>query len=197
MARGLRSVVGLAWRPGTDELWATNNGRDDLGPNLPPDTLVRVEEGAHYGWPYCYGDRVVDQQVFNDPGIVTQDRSPKDHFCQNVARSPALLLPSHVAPLGLAFYDGTQFPERMRGGLFMAWHGAYDFSTTSGYRVVFVPFRDGQPQPPEDFVTGWLKPDRSGWLERPTGVAIGPDGSLFICDDVNGSIYRVEYTGAP
>lgn len=197
VARGLRSVVGLAWRPGTNELWATNHGRDNLGPDLPPDTVIKVEEGKHYGWPYCYGNRVVDQQVLNDPSIVTHDRSPKDLFCQTEVSSPALLLPAHVAPLGLAFYDGAQFPEAMRGGLFMAWHGAFDFSTTGGYRVAFAPIENGQIQPSQDFVTGWLKPDGTGWLARPTGVTVGPDGSLYICEDVNGNIYRVEYVGTP
>jgi glucose/arabinose dehydrogenase len=197
VARGLRSVVGLAWRPGTDELWAVNNERDSIGPEAPPDTALIVREGSHYGWPYCYGDRVVDQAVLANPDIGTPDKTPKDEFCRTKMTPATMLLPPHVAPLTLDFYDATQFPADMRGGMFMAWHGAFDFSTTTGYRVTFVPFKDGQPQAPQDFVTGWLKPDGDRWYARPTGVAIGPEGSLYITDDVRGNVYRVDYVGTP
>ena len=197
VARGLRSVVGLAWQPGTTDLWAVNNERDSLGPELPPDTALIVGEGNHFGWPYCYGDRVVDQNVLGDEGIVTPDQIPKDEFCQSKVTTATMLLPPHVAPLTLAFYDATQFPAEMRGGLFMAWHGAFDFSTKTGYKVVFVPFKDGKPQAPQDFVTGWLKPEGDWWIARPTGVAIGPEGSLYITDDVKGNVYRVDYIGTP
>ncbi len=194
-AAGLRSIVGLTMRPSSTEVWATNHGRDELGPDLPPDTLLKVEQGKHYGWPYCYGDRVVDQEVLDDPDIVPPDRSPKDQFCQTQVTPPTVLLPAHAAPQGLAFYDGAQFPDEMHGGLFIAWHGAWDFSTKIGFRVVFAPFIDGKIQPTQDFVTGWLKPDGSTWNERPNNVAVGPDGSLYIIDDVNGNVYRVDYVG--
>src|SRR5205085_775153 len=102
-------------------------------------------EGQHYGWPYCYGDRVIDQQILADGGVLTPDRSPKDEFCRTKVTPPVMLLPPHVAPLGLAFYEADQFPASMRGGMFMTWHGAFDFANLNGYRVVFVPFKDGAP----------------------------------------------------
>jgi glucose/arabinose dehydrogenase len=197
IARGLRSVVGLDWRPGSDELWAVNNERDSLGPEIPPDTALIVREGNHYGWPYCYGDRLVDPNVLADPSIGTPDQTPKDEFCRTRMTPATMFLPPHVAPLTLDFYEGTQFPAEMHGGMFMSWHGAFDFSTKHGYKVVFVPFKDGQPQAPQDFVTGWLKPEGDWWIARPTGVAIGPEGSLYITDDVLGNVYRVDYIGAP
>jgi glucose/arabinose dehydrogenase len=195
IARGLRSVVGLTWRPGTHELWATNNGRDQLGPETPADQLFRIEEGKHYGWPYCYGDRTPDPEIFADPNISTPDRTPKNVFCREQVTAPALLLPPHTAPLGLVFYDGAQFPPEARGSLFVALHGAFDFSTRSGYRVVRISFVDGQPGQPEDFITGWVPPDAKLWLGRPVGVRVGPQGSLFVTDDVNGFLYRVDYVG--
>jgi glucose/arabinose dehydrogenase len=196
VARGLRSVVGLAWRPETQELWATNNGPDHLGPTLPPDQLFHIEEGKHYGWPYCYGDRIVDQTVLNDPKVFAPGDMPKGEFCRTQATSPALLLPPHSAPLGLAFYDGTQFPEAVRGSLFVAYHGAFDFANLNGYRVVRIPFENGAPGQPEDFLTGFVPPGSAKWVGRPVDVAVAPDGSLFVTDDFNGFLYRIEYVGA-
>lgn len=195
-ARGLRSVVGLAWRPGTSELWATNNGPDHLGPTLPNDQLFHLEEGKHYGWPYCHSNRTADPQVLADTGIVTPDRTPKGEFCRDKVARPALLLPPHSAPLGLAFYEGSLFPAAMRGSLFIALHGAFDFSNQNGYRVVRVPFTDGKPGPAEDFITGWVPPNAPKWIGRPVDVAVAPDGSLFVSDDFNGFLYRVTYTGS-
>jgi glucose/arabinose dehydrogenase len=194
-ARGLRSVVGLAWRPGTHELWATNNGPDSLGPDLPPDQLIHIEEGKHYGWPYCYGDRVPDPNVLSDANISTPDKTPKDAFCRDKVAHPALLLPPHSAPLGMAFYDADTFPAEMRGNLFIALHGSFSFANTGGYRVIRVPFVDGKPGEPQDFLTGWTPPGATTWLGRPVYVAVAPDGSLFVTDDVNGFLYRVDYVG--
>jgi glucose/arabinose dehydrogenase len=194
-ARGLRSVVGLAWRPGTQELWASNNGRDGLGVDLPPDQIFHLEMGKHYGWPYCFGDRVPDPDVLQDSSIVTPDGSPKETFCREQMARPALLLPPHSAPLGMAFYDGTQFPPDMRGSLFVALHGAFDLANSNGYRVIRIPFVDGKPGTPADFITGWMPPGAKRWLGRPVGVAVGPQGALYITDDVNGFLYRVDYVG--
>jgi glucose/arabinose dehydrogenase len=194
-ARGLRSVVGLAWRPGTQELWATNNGRDGVSPDQPPDQVFHLGMGAHYGWPYCYGDRVPDPQILQDTSIVTPDHSSKETFCREQAAAPALLLPPHSAPLGMAFYDGARFPADVRGSLFVALHGAFDLANNNGYRVVRIPFVDGKPGRPEDFITGWMPAGAKRWLGRPVGVAVGPQGDLFITDDVNGFLYRVDYIG--
>jgi glucose/arabinose dehydrogenase len=194
-ARGLRSVVGLAWRPGTNELWAGNNGPDSLGPDLPPDQLFHVEEGKHYGWPYCYGDRVPDPNVLTDVDISTPNKTPKDAFCRDSVTPPALLLPPHSAPLGMAFYDANAFPAEMRGSLFIALHGSFAFANTGGYRVIRVPFVDGKPGTPQDFLTGFTPPGATTWLGRPVSVAVAPDGSLFVTDDVNGFLYRIDYRG--
>lgn len=194
VARGLRSIVGMAYRPATNEVWLVDNGRDDLGPDQPPDTVIRLAENKHYGWPYCYGDRVVDQEVLNNPNISTPDKSPKDEFCRTKVTAPDMLLPPHVAPLSVVFSESTQFPASMRGGMFMAWHGAWDGQTNTGYRVVYVPFKDGKPGAPQDFVTGFLKAKKD-WYARPTFAAFGPDGSLYILDDTVGNVYRVDYVG--
>jgi glucose/arabinose dehydrogenase len=195
VATGLRSVVDLVYRPGTAEIYATNNARDFLGPDTPPDQLFRIEEGKHYGWPYCYGNLTVDQEVLANPDIVTPDGSPKDAFCATQVEPPALLLPAHAAPLGLTFYDGAQFPAAMQGRLFIAYHGAFDRSNDYGYRVVSIPYNEGRFGTPEDFVSGFIFPDLSDWHGRPVDVAVAPDGSLFITDDVNGYLFRVEYIG--
>jgi glucose/arabinose dehydrogenase len=108
---------------------------------------------------------------------------------------PALLLPPHSAPLGMAFYEGTAFPAEMRDSLFIALHGSFSFANTTGYRVVRVPFAGGKPSAAQDFVTGWTPPGATQWLGRPVNVAVAPDGSLFVTDDANGFLYRVDYVG--
>lgn len=195
-ARGLRSVVGMTYRPGTQELWVTNNGRDLLGPNIVPDQLFTVVRDAHYGWPYCYGLRVPDPDAMASDSIRTPDGSPVESFCAAQVAPPAMLLPPHSAPLGLTFYDGEQFPEPMRGRLFIAYHGAFDRSNDFGYRVVSVPIApDGTPGAAEDFLTGFLPDLARPWVGRPVDVAVGPEGSLYVTDDVNGYLFRVDYVG--
>jgi glucose/arabinose dehydrogenase len=195
-ARGLRSVVGLALNPATGGLYATNNGRDYITPDIPPDQLFLVEPDQHYGWPYCYGDRTVDAEVLADQNVSTPDGTPKDAFCAERAAPPALLLPPHVAPLGMTFYTAEQFPAELRGRAFIAYHGAFDLANDYGYRVVSVPFADGRPSgEPVDFLTGFKAPGAPRWSGRPVDVEAGPDGSVFITDDANGYLYRVEYVG--
>lgn len=196
VAAGLRSIVDFVYQPGTETIYAVNNARDFLGPEIPPDQLFRVEFGKHYGWPYCYGSLVVDQEVLNDGNVRTPDDSPKDTFCATQVEPPVLLLPPHSAPLGLDFYAATHFPEAMHGRLLIAYHGAFDRSNTYGYRVVSVPFQDGRFGSPEDFVSGFIFPDGSDWHGRPVDVAVAPDGTVFITDDVNGYLFRVDYVGS-
>lgn len=179
-ATGLRNAVGLAFRPGTGELWATVNGRDWLGDDRPPELLTRVEAGGFYGWPYCIweGERAVP-----DPDLGSPER------CRNVAR-PSLLYQAHSAPLGLAFYTGSQFPAEYRGNLFIALHGSWNRSAPTGYKVIRVRF-DGSGPTAEDFATGWLAGSRV--RGRPVDIAVGPDGSLFVSDDAQGVVYRITY----
>jgi len=180
-ARGLRNAVGLAFRPGTEELWATNNGRDLLGDDLPPETVNRVTAGADFGWPRCHAGRIVDPE-FGSAGA-----------CEGVT-APAVEMQAHSAPLGLTFYAGTQFPSEYQGDLFVAFHGSWNRSVPTGYKVVRIPFEAGRPGPVEDFATGWLRADGSAW-GRPVDVLTAPDGSLWVSDDGEGRIYRIFFAG--
>jgi len=180
-ARGLRNAVGITFRPGTDELWATNNGRDWLGDDLPPETVYVVGVGDDAGWPYCHSGRIVD------PDYGSPDA------CEGIL-APAVEMQAHSAPLGLTFYTGQQFPEAYRGDLFVAFHGSWNRTEPTGYKVVRVPVEDGRPGGVEDFATGWLRGDGSNW-GRPVDVLTGSDGSLFVSDDGGGVIYRFFYAG--
>jgi glucose/arabinose dehydrogenase len=180
-ARGLRNAVGITFRPGTDELWATNNGRDWMGDDQPPETIYVVAEGDDAGWPYCHAGRIVDPE-FGDPGA-----------CEGVA-APAVEMQAHSAPLGLGFYSGTQFPEAYRGDLFVGFHGSWNRAVPTGYKVVRIPMENGEPGAAEDFAVGWLREDGSKW-GRPVDVLTGADGSLFVSDDQGGRIYRIFFAG--
>ncbi len=179
-AYGLRNAVGITFRPGTDELWASNNGRDNLGDTLPPETIYRVKEDGNYGWPVCHAGRIIDP----DYGTAGS--------CTGV-ETAQLELGAHMAPLGITFYNGNNFPEAYRGGLFVALHGSWNSSVPVGYKLMWSPINaDGTPGPAEDFVTGWLDQNGNVW-GRPVDVINAPDGSLFISDDRGGVIYRVFY----
>ncbi|MFN2377189.1 MAG: sorbosone dehydrogenase family protein, partial [Candidatus Binatia bacterium] len=183
-AKGLRNAVGLALHPATGELWATNNGRDWLGDDLPPETINVVKQGADFGWPRCHAGDLVDPDFGKDEG------------CKGVA-APAVKMQAHSAPLGLAFYTGQLFPEEYRGDLFVAFHGSWNRSVPTGYKVVRVPFSaDGRAGQAEDFAAGFV--DGDGKVKgRPAGVATGSDGALYVSDDKAGFIYRITYGNAP
>jgi len=178
-ASGLRNPVGLAWEPRTGVLWTVVNERDGLGDETPPDYLTAVKDGGFYGWPYCYWGQTVDDRVPQDPIAVAR------------AIMPDYALGGHTASLGLCWLPaGTLpgFPE----GMAIGQHGSWNRSKLSGYRVVFVPFVDGRPAgPPRDILTGFLAPDERESYGRPVGVAIGPDKSLLVADDVGDVIWRV------
>jgi glucose/arabinose dehydrogenase len=179
--RGLRNGVGITFRPSTDELWVTNNGRDWLGDDLPPETVYLIRQGDDAGWPFCHSGRIVDPD-FGEPTS-----------CDSVL-DPAVEMQAHSAPLGLTFYAGDQFPEPYRGDLFVAFHGSWNRSVPTGYKVVHIPVEDVSAGPVQDFATGWLREDGSNW-GRPVDVLTGPDGSLFVSDDGNGVIYRIFHIG--
>jgi glucose/arabinose dehydrogenase len=179
-AVGLRNAVGITFRPGTNDLWATNNGRDWLGDDLPPETLHIVRQGSDAGWPRCHSGRIIDPD-FGAEGA-----------CEGVA-PPAVEMQAHSAPLGLAFYDSEQFPEEYQGDLFVAFHGSWNRAEPTGYKVVRVSMReDGPLGSVHDFAVGWLREDGSSW-GRPVDVVVTPDGSLIISDDGQGFVYRVFY----
>jgi glucose/arabinose dehydrogenase len=182
-ARGLRNAVGITFRPGTDELWATNNGRDWLGDDQPPETVYLVHEGDDAGWPRCHAGRIVDPE-FGQEGS-----------CEGVA-PPAVEMQAHSAPLGLAFYSGQQFPAEYRGDLYVAFHGSWNRSVPTGFKVVRIPMKDDSSDPGEvyDFGSGWLRENGSRW-GRPVDVLTGAEGSLYVSDDEGGVIYRIYYAG--
>jgi glucose/arabinose dehydrogenase len=180
-AKGLRNAVGLALHPVTGELWATCNERDWLGDDLPPDTVRIVTEGSDNGWPRC------------DAGTISDPDFGADTGCSGVP-GPAVLLQAHSAPLGLAFYTGTSFPPEYRGDLFVAFHGSWNRSVPTGYKVVRIHISGGKPEGAvQDFATGFAIADQSRILGRPVGVAVGPDGALYVSDDKGGFIYRIAY----
>ena len=181
-AAGLRNPVGMAWAPGTKTLWTVVNERDELGDDLVPDYLTRVKDGGFYGWPYTYfGDH-------EDPRV----KEPRPEV-SNETLVPDLKLGSHTASLGLVFYTGNTFPKKYHNGAFIAQHGSWNRSTLSGYKIVFVPFVNGEPiGEPQDFLTGFVADlDKEKVHGRPVGLALMPDGSLLVADDVNGIIWRV------
>ena len=181
-ASGLRNAVGITFRPGTMELWATNNGRDMLGDNLPPETIYHVQPSGDHGWPRCHAGRIID------PEFGASDA------CEEVV-DPVVEIQAHSAPLGLTFYSGTQFPQEYQGDLFVAFHGSWNRSVPTGYMVAHIPIApDGTAGPVQEFAVGWLLPDGTRW-GRPVDIVISPTGSMFISDDFGGYIYRVFYLG--
>ena len=184
IAEGLRNTVGLAFHPETGALWASQNERDNLGDDVPAEELNILTPGGaveHFGWPYCYENRVPNPE-YADPGR-----------CLGTV-PPALEMQAHSAPLGMVFYDGDQFPVEYRGDLFLAFHGSWNRSEPTGYKVVRVRVENGQPVSYEDFAAGWLT--ASGRVRgRPVAVEVGPDGSLYVSDDGAGRIWRVRWVG--
>jgi glucose/arabinose dehydrogenase len=183
-ASGLRNPNGLTFYPGSNTLWTVVNERDELGPNLVPDYMTSVRDGAFYGWPYSYYGQHVDARVRPQrPDLVAK------------AIPPDYALGSHVAALGLAFYTGSSFPALFRGGAFVGEHGSWNRSELNGYRVVFIRFAGGRPVgKPMTFVAGFLTPngDAHG---RPVGVAVDRTGALIVADDVGNTVWRVTYNG--
>lgn len=184
-AGGLRNPNSPNFYPGTNSLWVVVNERDELGPHLVPDYLTSVRENGFYGWPYSYYGRHLDPRVRPQrPDLVAR------------ATVPDYALGSHVAALGLTFYTGTALPARYRGGAFVGEHGSWDRYTLSGYKVAFVPFRNGRPAgKAEDVVTGFLDQRRGKVYGRPVGVAVDRFGALLVADDVGNTVWRV--TAAP
>ena len=180
---GLRNAVGIAMHPVTKQIWVTQNERDNIEPDhedLPPEEINILQDGADYGWPFCYGDRVPSpDRQFHDPA--------------RCARTipPALSMQAHAAPLGITFLDrATQFPSDWRGDALVALHGSWNRSVPTGAKVVRIRIRDGRPVSYEDFITGWQGPNGRRW-GRPVDVLVYKDGSLLISDDAGGAVYRV------
>ncbi|MGE4241211.1 PQQ-dependent sugar dehydrogenase [Ramlibacter sp.] len=176
-ATGLRNPTALAIQPGSGQLWAVVNERDELGPNLVPDYLTSVREGAFYGWPYAYWGPNPDPRV----------RPANDAKVQATVR-PDYALPSHSAPLGLAFVTAGQDP-RFAEGAFVGQRGSWNRKQPVGYKVVFVPFKDGRPAgEPIDFVTAFQADGKT--MGRPVGVTLDPKGGVIVADDLSNTVWR-------
>mgnify|MGYP001394653737 CR=1 FL=1 len=182
VARGVRNSVGFDWQPQSGELWFTDNGRDLMGDDVPPDELNRLSRpGQHFGYPYCHGGTIADPEF------------GQTRRCGEFV-PPVQNLGAHVASLGMRFYTGTAFPERYHNAVFIAEHGSWNRSSKVGYRVSMVRLQDGRAVSHESFVSGWLQGE-SAW-GRPADVLAMPDGSLLVSDDHAGAIYRVTYRGS-
>jgi glucose/arabinose dehydrogenase len=207
-ATGLRNAIGIAVNPADGAVYTTVHGRDDLwgnwprrynqqsGAELPSETLVKLTEKGDYGWPYCYHDPQQNALV-QSPEYGGDGKSVGD--CGGRS-GPVAVFPAHWAPNGLAWYNGTLFPEHYRGGAFIAFHGSWNRAPEpqGGYNVVFQPFKDGAVAGAyevfaDGFAEGRMQPNEAP--HRPVGVAVGPDGALYVSDDVGGRVWRISYTG--
>jgi hypothetical protein len=183
-ATGLRNCVGMAVQPRTGGVWCSVNERDGLGDDLVPDFVTRVREGAFYGWPWFYiGDNEDPRRAGEQPALRSR------------VSVPEVLLQPHSASMEMTFYNSGQFPAEYRGDVFAAFHGSWNRSRRTGYKVVRIFFKNDQPTGAyEDFLTGFVISDSDVW-GRPVGVAVAQDGSLLVSEDGNGSIWRVSYRG--
>jgi glucose/arabinose dehydrogenase len=190
-ARGIRNTVGFDWHPQTHELWLAENGRDEMGDNVPPDELLRAyKPGLHFGFPFCHGRDTPDPEF--------GAKRPCSEF-----EPPAMKLGAHVAAIGMKFYTGRMFPEEYRNQIFIAEHGSWNRSEPQGYRIMLVKLKGNKAVSYTPFAEGWLRGTRSSrgsrtiadaW-GRPADVLVMPDGSMLIADDEAGVIYRITYKG--
>ncbi len=183
VAQGVRNSVGFDWHPQTGELWFTDNGRDMMGDDVPPCELNHLAQpGQHFGFPFCHGGDVADPE-FGEQAACSE------------FRPPAARLGAHVAPLGMKFYDGSQFPEQYREQILIAEHGSWNRSKKSGYRLTLARLDGDEVTSYEVFASGWLGADESVW-GRPADLLVWDDGSLLVSDDSAGVIYRIYYEGS-
>ena len=178
-ARGLRNSVGLTFSPDGQTLWGSDNGRDKLGDELPPDEINKIVAGGNYGWPNCYGQRIPD------PELGSAER------CQETVAS-TVDLPAHSAPLGITFGDRLNAPEEYRNSLYVAFHGSWNRSVPTGYKLIRIPYQNQRmSNSGEEFLRGWLVNDKV-W-GRPVAPVVGPDGNLYLSDDRAQVIYRISW----
>ena len=181
-ARGIRNTVGFDWHPQTKELWFTENGRDQLGDDIPPEELNRAEKaGKHFGYPYCHGGDIPD------PEFGTKRK------CSEFT-PPEVKFQAHSAGLGMRFYTGNLFPSDYRNHIFIAQHGSWNRSKKVGYKIVSVDtaVKKGQKPTYKVFAEGWLDNDEKVW-GRPVDILVMPDGALLVSDDLGNAIYRISY----
>jgi glucose/arabinose dehydrogenase len=183
-ASGLRNSVGLAWHPISHELWATDNGIDLLGDDLPPEEVNVVRDGKHYGWPFAYSNQVPNPSF-----------PPRDAAFLKRVQKPAAQLQAHSAPLGIHFYTKTQFPSDYRNAAFVAFHGSWNRSKRTGYKVVRLRIgADGKNGKVSDFLSGFLDDASQSVWGRPVDVISDAQGNLYVSDDYNDAIFRIQYS---
>ena len=209
-ATGIRNVVGLDWNKQANQLFAMQHGRDqlhDIAPELydekqsaelPAEEMLLVKKGSNFGWPYCYYDQIQNKKIL---GPEYGGDAKKQGRCAGVDR-PVVAFPGHWAPNALIFYTGKQFPEHYRNGAFICFHGSWNRSpeNQAGYNVAFVPFKNGRPSGKyEIFADGFAGGNEikgpAQAKHRPVGLAVGPDGALYISDSVKGTIWKIVYKG--
>lgn len=180
-ADGLRNPVGMDWEPVTKTLWTAVNERDNLGDDLVPDYVTSVKQGGFYGWPFAYFGSNEDPRMKGQrPDLVAKTLIPD------------VPVGSHTASLGLAFYTGKSFPAKYHGGAFVGQHGSWNRSEFSGYKVLFIPFKNGKPGQPEDFLTGFIADEEQSQVYgRPVGVTVTKEGSLLVADDSGNTIWLI------
>lgn len=180
-ASGIRNPVGMDWNPVTKELWTAVNERDGLGDDLVPDYITSVKRGGFYGWPYSYFGQIEDPRMKGQkPELVKK------------AIVPDVPVNAHTASLGICFYTANQFPAKYKNGAFVGQHGSWNRSKLAGYKVLFVPFKDGKPGKPEDFLTGFVNDaDSSRVFGKPVDVTVLPDGSLLVNDDSGNTLWQI------
>ncbi|MES2458333.1 MAG: sorbosone dehydrogenase family protein [Bacteroidota bacterium] len=181
-AGGLRNPVGMDWAPDGSTLWTSVNERDGLGDDLVPDYITSVKKDGFYGWPYSYFGKNEDPRLKGQkPDLVAK------------AIVPDLAVGAHTASLGFTFYKDSKFPEQYRNGAFIGQHGSWNRSELVGYKVAFVPFKNGKPSGPvQDFLTGFIADEEKGEVYgRPVDVAVAPDGALLVADDVSSTVWRI------
>ncbi len=185
-ASGIRNAVGLAIEPKTGDLWGSVNERDELGDNLPPDYITRIQENGFYGWPWYYiGNHQDPRHAGKHPELAGK------------VIVPDVLLQAHSASLCMTFYTATQFPAQYRGGIFAAEHGSWNRARRTGYKIIYVPIKDGKSAGEyDDFMTGFVTDAQDVW-GRPVGMTVDLQGSLLMVDDGANRLWRIRYTGAP
>lgn len=177
-AKGLRNSVFITLNEKTNEIWVTEMGRDFLGDEIPPDEVNIIKDGGDYGWPYCFGEQIYD----------TNFGQKDSSYCQNTI-SPIHKIPAHSAPLGLTFINSPQFPSDWQGDLLVAYHGSWNRSVATGYRVVRMKVNGNAISGEEDFLTGFLSGSQT--LARPVDLIFDKAGSLYISDDKEGYIFKI------
>ena len=184
IARGLRNSVSFAWHPVTSELWALDNGGDGLGDDVPPEEINVIREGGDYGWPDCYGQ---------GKGLQWGAEARPGRCASTIA--PEFEMQAHSAPLGISFYVGDQFPAAFLNDALVGFHGSWNRSVPTGYKIVRVHASSGRATGVEDFLWGFLDSRAQTHSGRPVHAIPGPDGAVYVSDDYNANIYRVSYVG--